>query len=388
MNAEKGRKIAVIGSGRMGPGIAQLAAIKGYEVTLWGRRENSLKKAEEKIIWSTKKLVKKKILREDAVKQVLNRINYEINLRKAVCDADLIIEAIIEDTEIKTKMLSQMARDVPSHTIISSTTSTIPISELADAAHRPEKFIGIHFFNPPQLIELVEIIPGKKTSQETLQEAINFATSLGKQILLCKRDVPAFIVNRVLLPILDEAAWIVFRGESTITSIDSTFKERLKAPMGPFELMDFIGIDVVYHAMREVIKRERTLIAFCPLIKKFYENGFMGRDRGGGFYQHPDLIEKSTKNINDSADIASLLAPAANSIARILKMGLISIEEIDRAVKAALKFSTGIIHELRSIGFHRIRESLLKKYKSYNYESYLPEENLIEIFYQGEKHGK
>ena len=381
MNLEKAGKIAVIGSGRMGPGIAQLAAMKGYEVTLWGRRRDSLKKAEERITWSMRKLVKKKIFQENSIKNVLNRINYEIDLKEAVCDADLVVEAVIEDTEVKLRILSQIAMNAPSHALLSSTTSTIPITELAASTDRPEKFIGIHFFNPPQLIELVEITPGKRTSQKTIREAINFAKTLGKQTLLCREDAPAFIVNRILLPILDEAAWMVFRGEATVTCIDSTIKERLKAPMGPFELMDFIGIDVVYHAMKEVMKREQTLITFCPLIKKFYERGFMGKDRGGGFYQHPELIKNPAKAANNAIDIAMLLAPAANSIARILKRRLTSIEEVERAVKTALKYSSGIIRELRSIGFQRIRETLLEKYKAYKCELYLPEENLKEIFY-------
>lgn len=380
MKAPDFKKIAVIGSGRMGPGIAQLAAMAGCSVALIGRRSESLRKAEKKIAWSLEKLAEKNCFPKDAVEETLSRISYLTEFGRAVRESDLIIEAITEDTDTKLRIFHEIDKKAPPHAILSSTTSTIPITELASATRRPGKVVGIHFFNPPQLIKLVEVIPGKEASEETIRAALDFAKFLGKEALICRKDVPAFTVNRILLPILDEAAWTVVRGESSILEIDYAFRTELRLPMGPFELMDFVGIDVVYCAMREVVRRDRGLILFSPLIKKFYEQHFWGRDRGGGFHDHLDLVEQHSVSREVEVSVASILAPAANSIAKLLRAGMASIEEVNKATKLALGFPEGIVTELRSIGLDKIYESLVYKWKAYGCELYRPDEGLKSLF--------
>jgi len=378
-------EVAVIGAGRMGHGIAQVAAMAGYAVKLMDIDLGALERALNKIRWSLRKLAGKGRIEAGEIERVLARIRTSTEIAEAVKDADLVIECVPEDLEIKRKVLAEIDESSPQHAIMSTNTSTIPITELASATSRPDKFIGIHFFNPPQLVKLVEIIPGEMTSEETLRIAEEFVRSLDKEVLICKKDLPAFIVNRILLPILDEAAWTVKRGEAEIAEVDSAIKYRVGLPMGPFELMDYIGLDIVYSAMREVKKRDPRLILLCPLIKEYYGRGWWGRISGRGFYKY--LGEGAgraevPRELSEKVDPLAILAPSANIIARLVKLGAASLEEIDKATRLALGFPKGIMGYFREVGYHRVVEELERK-MTYDPEYYKPDEHLEEIFKLG-----
>ncbi len=375
-------KVTVIGAGRMGHGIAQIAAMAGYMVKLMDIDLGALERALNRIRWSLRKLAGKGYIEAGEIERVLARIRTSTEIAEAVKDADLVIECVPEDLEIKRKVLAEIDENSQQHAIISTNTSTIPITELASATSRPDKFIGIHFFNPPQLVKLVEIIPGEMTSEETLRIAEEFVRSLGKEILICRKDLPAFIINRILLPILDEAAWTVKRGEAKIAEVDSAIKYRVGLPMGPFELMDYIGLDIVYSAMMEVKKRDPRLILLCPLIKEYYGRGWWGRISGRGFYKY--LGEGAgraevPRELSEKVDPLAILAPSANIIARLVKLGAASLEEIDEATKLALGFPKGIMGFFREVGYHRVVEELERK-MTYDPEYYKPDEHLEEIF--------
>ena len=375
-------KVTVIGAGRMGHGIAQIAAMAGYMVKLMDIDLGALERALNRIRWSLRKLAGKGYIEAGEIGRILARIRTLTEIAEAVKDADLVIECVPEDLEIKRKVLAEIDESSPQHAIISTNTSTIPITELASATSRPDKFIGIHFFNPPQLVKLVEIIPGEMTSEETLRIAEEFVRSLGKEILICRKDLPAFIINRILLPILDEAAWTVKRGEAKIAEVDSAIKYRVGLPMGPFELMDYIGLDIVYSAMMEVKKRDPRLILLCPLIKEYYGRGWWSRISGRGFYKY--LGEGAgraevPRELSEKVDPLAILAPSANIIARLVKLGAASLEEIDEATKLALGFPKGIMGCFREAGYHRVVEELERK-MTYDPEYYKPDEHLEEIF--------
>ena len=375
-------KVTVIGAGRMGHGIAQIAAMAGYMVKLMDIDLGALERALNRIRWSLRKLAGKGYIEAGEIGRILARIRTLTEIAEAVKDADLVIECVPEDLEIKRKVLAEIDENSQQHAIISTNTSTIPITELASATSRPDKFIGIHFFNPPQLVKLVEIIPGEMTSEETLRIAEEFVRSLGKEVLICRKDLPAFIINRILLPILDEAAWTVKRGEAEIAEVDSAIKYRVGLPMGPFELMDYIGLDIVYSAMREVEKRDPRLILLCPLIKEYYGRGWWGRISGRGFYKY--LGEGAgraevPRELSEKVDPLAILAPSANIIARLVKLGAASLEEIDEATKLALGFPKGIMGCFREAGYHRVVEELERK-MTYDPEYYKPDEHLEEIF--------
>jgi len=227
----KVKKIVVIGAGTMGHGIAELSAIAGYDVVMIDISEEILRKALENIRWSLGKLRERGSLKED-VDTVMSRIKTSLSISESVRDADLVIEAVPENLDLKKRVFAEVDKNAPPHTIIATNTSSLPITEIAEATQRPDKVIGIHFFNPPVLMPLIEIIMGEKTSKETLDIAVEYSKSLGKEIVIVKKDIPGFIVNRLLGRIASQACYMVDRGEADPISIDSALKYKAGLPWG------------------------------------------------------------------------------------------------------------------------------------------------------------
>ncbi|HKU50551.1 MAG TPA: 3-hydroxyacyl-CoA dehydrogenase family protein, partial [Nitrososphaera sp.] len=238
-------KITVLGSGIMGHGIAQVSAMAGYTVTLRDIEMSFLDKAMEKIRWSLDKMVEKQKMTKENADLVFSRITPVVDLKQALGGADLVIEAVPEDMNLKKKVYSEVDAAAEDKTLYASNTSTLPISEMAALTGRPDRFIGLHFFNPPQLMPLVEVIPGNRTDQSLVEVAMSFVKKVGKQPVLCKKDVAGFIVNRVFIPLVHEAAYCMDRDGASMTVIDSAVKFRMSFPMGIFELADYTGLDVI-----------------------------------------------------------------------------------------------------------------------------------------------
>ena len=279
------KKIAVLGAGLMGHGIAQVAAQVGkYEVSLRDIKQDFIDRGMNMIRNSLQKFLSKGVLTETEVNEVLARIHPTIDLKEAVSDADLIIEAVPENIELKKSVFSEVDSLAPSHAIIASNTSSISITELASATNRPEKVCGMHFFNPPQLMKLVEIIKGAKTSDETIQTVRQVAERMGKETVLVKKDCPGFIVNRILIPALNEAVALVWEGIADKEDIDKAIKLGLNWPMGPLTLLDYIGLDTTL-AIAEVLESEIDLKFHpCPLLRQMVRAKLLGRKTGKGFY--------------------------------------------------------------------------------------------------------
>ena len=264
------KNITVLGSGIMGHGIAQVSAMAGYNVILRDIEQKFLDKAIEKIKWSLDKLVSKEKISENERDDIFSRIKPIVDLKDAVHDCDLVIEAVPEIMDLKKKVYAELDKAAGEQVIFASNTSTLPITEIANTISRPKKFIGIHFFNPPQLMKLVEVIPGQETSDEITNLTINFVKSVNKVPVTCRKDVPGFIVNRLFIPLVHEACYVMERQKIQKTEIDSAVKFNLGFPMGILELADFTGLDVKHKATLEMHVRDKKVILPHATIEQLF----------------------------------------------------------------------------------------------------------------------
>ncbi|MFB0514665.1 MAG: 3-hydroxyacyl-CoA dehydrogenase family protein, partial [Candidatus Bathyarchaeia archaeon] len=238
------KKVAVLGAGLMGHGIAQVSAqVAKYEVNLRDIKQVFIDNGMKMINNSLQRFLKKGVITEAEVKEVLARIHPMLDMKEAVADADLIIEAVPEKVEIKKSVFAEVDRFAKPEVIIASNTSSISITEIASATNRPEKVCGMHFFNPPQLMKLIEIIRGARTSDETVNIIVEASKKMGKETVIVKKDSPGFIVNRILIPALNEAIFLVHEGIADPEDIDKAITLGLNWPMGPLKLLDYLGLD-------------------------------------------------------------------------------------------------------------------------------------------------
>ncbi len=280
------KKVAVLGAGLMGHGIAQVAAqVAKYEVFLRDVKQEFLDKGMKMIRSSLQKFVDKGKISKEEMSETLGRIHPTLDLKEAVADADLIVEAVPEKVEVKKSVLVETERYAEKDAIMASNTSSISITLLASATHRPERFCGMHFFNPPQLMKLVEVIRGAKTSDETVDAVVEAAKKMGKEPVVVKKDSPGFIVNRILIPALNEALYLVWDGVADREEIDKAIRLGLNWPMGPLTLLDHVGLDTTL-AILEVFQRELEDLKYkpCPLLTQMVKAGLLGRKTGKGFY--------------------------------------------------------------------------------------------------------
>ena len=228
------KNITVLGSGVMGHGIAQVSATAGYNIVLRDIKQEFLDKAMEKIKWSLDKLVSKEKISKEEGDAIFARIKPVVDLTEAVKDAELVIEVVPEIMDLKKQVYAELDKAAGPNVIFASNTSTLPITEIANTTSRPEKFIGIHFFNPPQLMKLVEVIPGEKTAQEITELTQDYVKSVNKQAVICRKDVPGFIINRLFIPMVHEACFVKDRTGATLEEIDSVVKFQVGISNGDF----------------------------------------------------------------------------------------------------------------------------------------------------------
>jgi 3-hydroxyacyl-CoA dehydrogenase len=282
------RKIAVLGAGVMGHGICQVAAQNGgYEVNLRDVEQRFIDNGMHMIKNSLQKFQSNGQLTEAQVSETLSRIHPTLDLKKAVSDVGLIIEAVPENVDLKKATHREIDQHAPSHAIIASNTSSISITALGSATNRPEKVCGMHFFNPPQLMKLVEVVKGAKTSEETLNTVLNVSYRMGKETVVVKKDTPGFIVNRILIPALNEAVALHWEGIAERDDIDKAVKLGLNWPMGPLMLLDQIGVDTTLAIMEVLEKELDPKFHPCPELKEMVKAQLLGRKSGKGFYDWP-----------------------------------------------------------------------------------------------------
>ncbi|MBY0381771.1 MAG: 3-hydroxybutyryl-CoA dehydrogenase [Xanthobacteraceae bacterium] len=283
--AKQIKTVGVIGSGQMGNGIAHVAALAGFDVVLNDVSADRLKSALATINGNLSRQVSKNVITEAAHQAALKKISSSEAI-DGLASCDLVIETAVEKEEIKRKILHELCAVLRPDAIVGSNTSSISITRLAAATDRPEKFIGIHFMNPVPLMELVELIRGIATDDETFDSTREFVTKLGKQIAVSE-DFPAFIVNRILLPMINEAIYTLYEGVGNVQAIDAAMKLGAHHPMGPLELADFIGLDTCLSIM-QVLHEGLADSKYrpCPLLVKYVEAGWLGRKTQRGFYDY------------------------------------------------------------------------------------------------------
>ncbi len=328
------KKIAVLGAGDMGHGIAEVSAMAGYEVWMRDIKQEFVDRGMERIRQSLAKLQEKGKI--ESAEKVLERIHPTVDLAEAVKDADLIIEAVPEVFEIKTQVFAECDKLAKPECIFASNTSTMRITDLAKATNREDRFVGLHFFNPAVVMKLVEIIKGEKTSDDVVKICVDYVKKIGKVPVIVRKDVPGFIVNRIQAPSGALLMAIIDKGIATPEEIDAMMR-KMGLPMGPFELMDFTGIDVFYHASKYYAKTISPDYEPPKKVEEMVKSGRLGKKTGKGWYDwssgKPQIdMEKATDKISP-LDFSLV---EINEAVKLVEMGVADPQDIDMAVKLGL----------------------------------------------------
>ncbi|CAN7993029.1 unnamed protein product [Ixodes hexagonus] len=286
------KHVAVIGGGSMGAGIAQVASQTGHQVVLVDVSKDVLEKSKGRIEESLKRVAKKqfaddKKAAEEFVQKAMSGISLSTSPEEAVKNVDLVVEAIVENLEVKQKLFAFLDKAAGPSTIFSSNTSSLPIAEIASSTSRKDRFGGLHFFNPVPVMKLLEVVRIPETSDDTFDKMKEWGAALGKTTVSCK-DTPGFIVNRLLIPTMMEAVRMLERGDASARDIDTSMKLGAGHPMGPFELSDYVGLDVTKFIIDGWHKRfpDNPLFKPSPLLDRLVQEGKLGVKTGEGFYKH------------------------------------------------------------------------------------------------------
>ena len=344
-------KVGIIGSGTMGSGIAQVAATASCQVNLFDANRTVLEKSKTSLEKILIRLIEKGRIDTSEKNRIQSNINYVDSLEE-LSNSDLIIEAIIENLEIKKKVFSELETLVSDNCIIASNTSSLSIASIAASLKKPKRCVGIHFFNPAPLMKLVEVIPAIQTSYETLEKSIDTISSWGKTVAIAK-DTPGFIVNRVARPFYSEALRIYEEGIASFQDIDDSLKNLGGFRMGPFELMDFIGNDVNFTVTETVFKSFFFDPKYKPSFtqKRFAEAGYLGRKSGIGFYEYDENNQIVRLNKNETKTDSALshlifdrvLVMLINEAADTLFWNIASAKDIDNAMTKGVNYPKGLL---------------------------------------------
>ncbi|HDQ05380.1 MAG TPA: 3-hydroxyacyl-CoA dehydrogenase [Candidatus Bathyarchaeota archaeon] len=367
------QRVAVIGTGLMGHGIAQAFAMKGYEVNLLSRRNESLRKAIQEIRWSLNKFVEKGKLSSDETEAALSRITTTTAYEEAAADIDLAVEAVSENMELKKRVFSKIAENAPSHAIIATNTSTLSVTEMGKATERPEKTAGMHWFIPPQLTSLIEVIKGSDSSSETINAIMDVCRKLGKTPILCKKDARGFIVSRILVAVFNEAFWTLIRGEASMKEIDASAKYLGGFPMGWFELVDFVGVDLEYDVSK--ILHEAYGERFRPcleLTEHLVKEKKLGQKTGTGFYDWTKGRPSIPSGLAGKYDVERSWAVAVNEAAWMLLEDVAEPKSIDVGMKLGTGWPSGPCEYADNKGLDWILDRLETAYSQHKTELYKP----------------
>ena len=369
--------VTVIGAGNMGHGIAEVTAMAGYDVTLRDIEEDLVEEGYEDIEWSLQKLSEKGRL-DESPEEILSRVDTAVDLETAVSNADLVVEAAPEQMSLKKDLFADLDEYTHEDAILASNTSSLSITEIATATDRPDQVVGTHFFNPPVKMDLVEVIYGEETSDETAETAHDWVESVDKTPIYVRKDVNGFVVNSVLGPFGDEAAWMVSEGEATIREADAAMVHRRGYPMGPFELGDLTGIDVGYH-----VRKERGQ-PIPPIVEEKVEADELGRKTGEGYYDYeegdgPDYEAGQ----GEEFDTLRVEARMINEAAKLVGDDVATPDAIDTGMRLGAGFPEGTCRRADKIGLDRVLEKLETLYEETGEERYEPAEYLRELVESG-----
>lgn len=351
-------KVLVVGAGTMGHGIAEVCALAGFETFLVDLNENILESARMKIGWSLRKLVEKGKISDPL--EVLNRIKTSTDLPNTAKQVDFVIEAVVERTEVKKEVFKTLDENCKTGVILSTNTSTIPITEIAKATKREEEVIGLHFFNPPTLIRFVEIVKGEKTSNETVKRTVEFTRKIGMDYIVVEKDVPGFVVNRINVRIAEEAIKMIESGFKA-EEIDSAIRFRIGMPMGLLEVLDFSGVDVTYNVMREVSKRGME-VEIPKLLEEMVKEGRLGMKSGKGFYEYEGFYSRAkiSPKLAYRVNPLRILAQGVNEACWLIRNGVSTKEDIDKAMVHGMGYPRGLLELADEYGLDNLSKFLAK----------------------------
>ncbi|MGQ9546735.1 MAG: 3-hydroxyacyl-CoA dehydrogenase NAD-binding domain-containing protein [Dehalococcoidia bacterium] len=355
MKVEDIKKIAVMGAGDMGHGIAEVALLAGYKVAMRDIEQRFVDKGVSRIKESLDKLVEKQKITEENERAMLANLQTSIDIAQSVKDADFVIEAVPEIMDLKKQVFRALDKAAPKHAILASNTSTMSITEIASATKRPDQVVGMHFFNPPVLMKLVEVIKGQKTSEATTQLTYDLALKMNKVPVRIEKDSPGFIYNRITAPTQILLGLLIQRGVATAEEIDARMK-KAGAPMGPYELMDYIGLDISYHIARNFSDRLSRDHEPPDWLKPKVDAGELGKKTGKGIYDwskgRPQIDLSKAKEDFDPTIFTAL---QVNEATKLLEEGVVkSPEDIDKAMINGGGVAKGPFQLANEIGYDKL----------------------------------
>ncbi len=371
-------QVGIIGSGTMGSGIAQVAATAGCKVKVFDTNPKALDKAKANLEKIVSRLLEKGRINTEEKNRIQDNIQYVTNL-KEVAQANLIIEAIVENLDIKKKVFSELETYVSKNCIIATNTSSLSIAAIASALQKPERCIGIHFFNPAPLMQLVEVIPAVQTATTTVETTVQ-TISHWKKVVALTKDTPGFIVNRVARPFYGEALRIYEEGIANFYTIDTTMKTLGGFKMGPFELMDFIGNDINYTVTETVFRAFYYDPKYKPAFtqKRYAEAGYLGRKSGKGYYQYNEngkKIESASNTINTNKKVQEkivdrIIVMLINEAADALFWNIATAKDIDNAMTKGVNYPKGLLEWADEKGITWCVEKMDELYNTYHEDRY------------------
>ncbi|PSQ43593.1 3-hydroxybutyryl-CoA dehydrogenase [Halobacteriales archaeon QS_9_68_42] len=393
MTLEDIDRVAVLGAGSMGHGITEVVAIAGYPVTMRDIETEFVEDGYEDIEWSLEKLAEKDRI-DEAPAEVLDRIEATTDLGSAVADADLVIEAAPEELEIKHDIFADLEEMASDDAVLASNTSSLPITDIAEATRSPERVVGTHFFNPPVKMDLVEVIHGEETADAAAEAAYEFVESIDRTPIHVRKDVRGFVVNTVLGPFGDEAAWMVSEGEAEIREADATMVHERGYPMGPFELSDMTGIDIGYHVRKEAGQ------PIPPVVEEKVEADELGQKTGVGYYDYADREASETpqadgeavdgdgadydpEDASDAFDWLRVEARIINEAADLVGNDVATPEAIDTGLRLGAGFPEGPCRRADKLGLDGVLKKLESLHEEYGEERYEPSSYLRELVEAG-----
>ncbi len=385
--------VAVIGAGEMGRGIGAVAALAGYKTAITDIDESQLEEAAEQIEWSYEKRVEKGNATDEEVNAALERLVFTTEFDEAVGDADFATEAAVEQQTVKEDIFADLDAAAPEDAILATNTSGLNITQLAETTDRPEQVIGTHWFNPPMLMELVEVVMTEHTPDSVADTAEELVESFGKTSIRCKMDIPSFIVNRLMRPYGEGPAWMVYRGEYSIEEIDSAMRYKEGFPMGPFELADFTGgIQIRVEGEQDHLEDDRPMAydtEVCPLLHQLYEKERYGQKAGAGYYEYDEHDEPQI-SVDTGQDFDTLLvwAPILNEAAKMVENEVASAEDIDTGARLGGNWPVGPLEKTDEVGADVVLEKLTEIASRHKDTNKLAETLPCDLLVQKAKNGE
>jgi len=360
------KKIAVIGAGLMGAGIAYVSAWNGFDVSMVDIKQEFVDAGMERIRSDVMTGIDKGKISMGEAEGLMSRLSATTSTEEAVKDADLVIEAIFENMDVKKEVFAKVDAAAPSHCILATNTSSLSIDELAESTKRPDKFIGMHYFSPVPAMKLLELVVGDKTSNETIAAAESVGAKQNKKTVIAKNS-PGFIVNRLLMPAMREALLMLERGDATKEEIDLAMTSIGKAPAGPFTLGDFVGLDITFNAMSTLYREIGDCFKPPETLKKLVDAGEIGMKSKKGFYSYgPDAGEPAPpKGAEGEWIVERINIPAIREAMLLVDDGIASVEDINMAMKLGASWPMGPFEMLDHFGVDKVRDFIKKLHEEF-----------------------